>query len=139
MYCAHATKVTPSSGSASGMQATVKRLKVICGANTSYLADGEWIGDKTPLTLCDIRVSPNNSVKPNIGASELSEALAKVLPFTAKDEARPVLACVKFEAKDGKLRLVSADGFRLAVVTLDYDDGEGEALINTIFILSGYH
>ena len=29
----------------------------------------------------------------------------------------------------GKLKLVSADGFRLAVVTLDYD-GEGQALIN---------
>jgi len=123
-------KVTPSNGSASGTQATVKRLKVICGANTSYLADGEWIGDKTPLTLCDIRVSPNNSVKPNIGASELSEALAKVLPFTAKDDNRPVLQCVNFIAKDGKLTLVSADGFRLAMISLDYDDGEGEALIN---------
>jgi len=33
-------------------------------------------------------------------------------------------------AKDGKLTLVSADGFRLAVVNLDYDDGEGQALIN---------
>jgi DNA polymerase III sliding clamp (beta) subunit (PCNA family) len=52
------------------------------------------------------------------------------LPFTAKDDARPVLACVNFEAKEGKLTLVSADGFRLAVVTLDYDDEEGQALIN---------
>jgi DNA polymerase III sliding clamp (beta) subunit (PCNA family) len=33
-------------------------------------------------------------------------------------------------AKEGKLTLVSADGFRLAIVTLDYDDGEGHALIN---------
>ncbi len=124
-------KVTPSNGSASGSQATVsKRLKVICGANTSYLANNEWIGDKMPLTLCDVRVSPCNSVKPNLGAVELSEALARVLPFTANDENRPILQCVKFEAKDGKLRLVSADGFRLAVVSLDYDDGEGQALIN---------
>ena len=53
-----------------------------------------------------------------------------MLPFTAKDENRPILQCVKFEAKDGKVRLVSADGFRLAVVTLDYDDGEGQVLIN---------
>ena len=29
-----------------------------------------------------------------------------------------------------KLTLVSADGFRLAVVTLDYDGEEGEALVN---------
>jgi len=122
-------KVVPSS--ASGSQANGhKVLKVICGANTSYLADNEWIGEKTPFTLCDVRVSPNNSVKPNVGVSELAEALARVLPFTAKDdEARPVLACVNFIAKDGKLTLVGADGFRLAIISLDYD-GDGQALIS---------
>ena len=114
-------KVTPA-GSASESQANGhKRLKVICGANTSYLADSDWIGDKTPLTLCEVRVSPNNTVKPNVGTIELSEALARVLPFTATDDARPVLSCVNFIAKEGKLILVSADGFRLAVVTLDYE------------------
>jgi len=124
-------KMIPSNGSASGSQATGnKGLKVICGANTSYLADNEWIGEKTPLTLCDVRVSPNNSVKPNIGASELSEALSRVLPFTATDDARPILQCVNFVAKEGKLTLVSADGFRLALISLDYDDGEGQALIS---------
>jgi DNA polymerase-3 subunit beta len=123
-------KVIPSNGSASGSQANGhKRLKVICGANTSYLADSEWIGDKTPMSLCDVRVSPNNSVKPNIGSLELSEALSRVLPFTATDDDRPVLACVSLVAKDGKLTLVSADGFRLAVTSLDYDE-EGQALIN---------
>jgi len=133
-------KVIPSNGSASGSQATGKRLKVICGANTSYLADSDWLkeatatkrGSKggTPLTFCEVRVSPSNTVKPNVGANELTEALNRVLPFTAKGDDRPVLACVKFEAKDGKLALVSADGFRLAVVSLDYADGEGQALIN---------
>jgi len=123
-------KVLPSNGSASGSQATGKRLRVICGANTSYLADNEWIGDKTPLTLCDVRVSPSNSVKPNVGANELAEALARVIPFTARDDNRPILQCVNFVAKDGKLTLISADGFRLAVISLDYDDGEGQALIN---------
>jgi len=123
-------KVIPSNGSASGSQATVKRLKVICGANISTIGDSEWIGDKTPLTLCEVRVSPSNSVKPNVGTVELADALARVLPFTATDDARPVLQCVNFVAKDGKLILVSADGFRLAIVPLDYDDGEGHALIN---------
>ena len=117
-------KVIPSNGSASGVQAIEKRLKVICGANTSYLADNEWIGDKTPLTLCQVRVSPGNSVKPNIGVTELAETLARLLPFTARDDNRPVLQCVNFEAKDGKLTLVGADGFRLAVTSLDYDDGK---------------
>jgi hypothetical protein len=123
-------KVTPCAGSASGSQATSRRLKVICGANTAYLQDMAWVGEKVPLTLCEVRVSPNNSVKPNIGSLELAEALNRVLPFTAKDDTRPVLSCVNFEAKDGKLTLVSADGFRLAVVSLDYEDGEGQALIS---------
>ena len=123
-------KVIPSNGSASGSQATIKRLKVICGTNTSTIADSEWIGDNTPLTLCDVRVSPSNSVKPNVGANELAEALARVLPFATKDDARPVLQCVNFVAKEGKLTLVSADGFRLAIISLDYDEGEGQALIS---------
>ncbi|MBA7604505.1 hypothetical protein ES703_11629 [subsurface metagenome] len=123
-------KVVPSNGSAGESQAIGKRLKVVCGANTSYLADLDWIGDKTPLNFCEVRVSPSNSVKPNIGASELADTLARVLPFTAKDEARPILQCVNFIAKEGKLTLVGADGFRLAVTSLDFDDGEGQALVN---------
>jgi len=123
-------KVIPDA-SASGSQANGhKRLKVICGANTSYLAENEWIGDKTPMTICNVRVSPSNSVKPNVGASELADALNRVLPFTAKDDARPILQCVNLIAKEGKLTLVSSDGFRLAIISLDYDDGEGQALIN---------
>jgi DNA polymerase-3 subunit beta len=123
-------KVIPSNGSASGTQANGhKRLKVICGSNTSYLADNEWIGEKTPLTLCEVRVSPSNAVTPNVGTAELAEALARVLPFTAREDDRPVLQSVLFTAKDGKLTLVSADGFRLAVIGLDCDV-EGQALIN---------
>jgi len=124
-------KVVPSSnGNASGLRVADKRLKVICGANTSYLDDMAWVGEKTPLTLCDVRVSPSNTVKPNMGAIELSEALNRVLPFTTKEDNRPVLQCVHFEAKEGKLTLVGADGFRLAVVSLDYDEAEGQTLIS---------
>jgi DNA polymerase-3 subunit beta len=121
-------KIVPDSGSASEVRTSDKRLKVTCGSHTSYLEDSAWIGEKTPMTLCEVRISPNRTVKPNIGGLELSEALNRVLPFTAKEDNRPVLQCVLFRAKEGKLTLVSADGFRLAVVTLDYD-GEGEALI----------
>jgi len=124
-------KVVPTAnGNASGVRVTGKKLKVVCGANTSYLDDLVWIGDKTPMTIADVRVSPDNAVRPNIGSLELSEALNRVLPFTAKDDNRPVLQCVNFTAKEGKLKLVSADGFRLAVVTLDYDEGEGQALVS---------
>jgi len=64
-----------------------------------------------------------------MGSLELAEALTRVLTFTAKEDNRPVLQCVLFKAGEGKLKLVSADGFRPAVVTLDYD-GEGQVLIN---------
>ncbi|MPL89229.1 hypothetical protein SDC9_35262 [bioreactor metagenome] len=124
-------KVVPSSnGDASGLRVADKRLKVVCGANTSYLDDMAWVGDKTPLTLCDVRVSPSNTVKPNLGALELSEALSRVVPFTAKEDNRPVLQSVLFKVADGKLTLVSADGYRLAVVKLDFDGDEGQVLIN---------
>ncbi|QYY58803.2 DNA polymerase III subunit beta [Dehalococcoides mccartyi] len=103
---------------------------MVCGANTSYLDDMAWVGDKTPLTLCDVRVSPSNTVKPNLGALELSEALSRVVPFTAKEDNRPVLQSVLFKVADGKLTLVSADGYRLAVVKLDFDGDEGQVLIN---------
>jgi len=125
-------KIVPSTnGSASGERASDKRLKVVCGANTSYLEDTAWVGDKTPMSFAEVRISPNNTVKPNIGSIELAEALNRVLPFTATDDKRPVLQCVKFVGGEGKLKLVSADGFRLAEVTLDFDeDIEGQVLIN---------
>jgi len=122
-------KVAPFNDSASETQAVSKRLKVVCGANISQLDDGAWIGDNTPMTLCEVRVTSRNAVTPNIGSLELAEALSRVLPFTATEDTRPVLQCVLFTAKEGKLTLVSADGFRLAVVSLDYD-GEGEVLIS---------
>ncbi len=124
-------KIVPANGSASESQTNGhKRLKVVCGANTSYLDDMAWVGEKTPLTLCDVRVSPSNTVKPNLGALELSEVLSRVLPFTAREDNRPVLQCVLFKVAEGKLTMVSADGFRLAVVKLDFDGDEGQVLIN---------
>jgi hypothetical protein len=118
----------PANGADSESHSIGKRLKVICGSNTSYLEDMAWVGDKTPMTIAEVRVSPNNSVKPNIGNVELAEALNRTLPFTATEDNRPVLQCVLFKAGEGKLKLVSADGFRLAVQTIDFD-GEGQALI----------
>ncbi len=121
-------KVVPANGADSESHGIGKRLKVICGSNTSYLEDMAWIGEKTPMTIAEVRVSPNNTVKPNIGNVELAEALNRTLPFTATEDNRPVLQCVLFKAGEGKLKLVSADGFRLAVQSIDFD-GEGQALI----------
>jgi DNA polymerase-3 subunit beta len=125
-------KIVPgaANGNASEAQVADKRLKVVCGASTSFLSEMAWIGENTPFSLAEVRISPDNTVKPNLGSLELSEALTRVLPFTTKDDARPTLQCVLFRAKEGKLALVAADGFRLAIVNLDYDDGEGEVLIH---------
>ena len=69
-------KVVPASVDASGTQVNGhKKLKVVCGANTSYLDDLAWIGDKTPMTIADVRVSPDNAVKPNIGSTKQSATL----------------------------------------------------------------
>jgi DNA polymerase-3 subunit beta len=134
----NAVKVIPANGSASESQTTAKRLKVICGSHTSCISDKAWVkepsgkgkGKATPLTFAEVRICPSNTVKPNVGSLELAEALNRVLPFTAKDDKRPVLSCVNLEAKEGKLTLVSADGFKLAVVRLDYDEGQGQVLIS---------
>ena len=122
-------KVTPANGSDSETHTAEKRLRVVCGDSTGYLSDSEFIGDNTPMTICQVKVCPSNSVKPNVGATELADVLARVLPFVAKEDTRPTLQCVNFVAKDGKLTLVAADGYRLAIESLDYDDGEGHALI----------
>jgi len=123
-------KVIPANGSASGLQANGKGLKVVCGNHQSYISDGAWLKDKTPFTFCQVRVSPSYAVMPNLGGNELAEALSRVLPFTDADDARPVLQCVKVVQKDGKLTLIAADGFTLGEISLDFEAGEAEALIN---------
>ncbi len=67
---------------------------------------------------------------PNLGGNELAEALSRVLPFTDADDARPILQCVKVVQKDDKLTLIAADGFTLGELSLDFEAGEAEALIN---------
>jgi len=123
-------KVVPANGNASGVQVTDKGLKVVCGSHQSYIPDGAWIKDKMPFTFTQIRVSSCNAVMPNLGSVELAEALARVLPFTASDDSRAVLQCVKLNIKDSKLTLVSSDGYRLAIANLYFDGDEGEALIH---------
>jgi hypothetical protein len=123
-------KVIPANGSASGLQANGKGLKVVCGNHQSYITDGAWLKDKTPFSFCQVRISPSYAVMPNLGGNELAEALSRVLPFATTDDARPILQCVKVAQKDGKLTLIGADGFTLGENSLDFEAGEAEALIN---------
>jgi len=123
-------KVTPNAG-ASEAQASEKGLRVVCGSNTGYLEARAWITEKIAMSdTCEVRISPYVSVFPNLGSLELSEALSRVIPFASgKKDERPVLKCIRFAQSDGKLTLTATDGFRLAEVTLDFENGEGEALI----------
>ncbi len=107
-----------------------KGIRIVCGANTSILSDSEWIGENTPMSLCQIRVSPNNSISPNVGASELADALSRVMPFAATKDDRPIFQAVNFSAKEGKLTMTGADGFTLAINHLDIDEQTGQALIS---------
>jgi hypothetical protein len=129
-------KIVPGNGDASGSQVIGKGIKVVCGSYQGYIANEAWvIKDKTEFTRSQIHVSPRNVVMPNLGSIELAEALARVLPFTTSEESKPALQCVKLEVKDGNLTLVSADGFRLAVISLNFANGEDwEALIHRDYI-----
>ena len=123
-------KVIPANGNASGEQAIGKALKVVCGNHQSYIPNTAWLKESTPFTLCQVKVSPSYAVMPNLGANELAEALSKVIPFAATGDDRPVLACVKVAQRDDKLLLIAADGFTLGEISLDFEAGEAEALIN---------
>ena len=105
-------------------------LKIVCGDNEASIPNGAWLGKDTPHSYCQIKVSPDTAISPNIGSIELAEALARVIPFATTDDARPVLRCVKVTQKEGKLILATADGFRLAMATLDFGDGDGDVLVN---------
>jgi len=122
-------KIVPGNGNASGVQVTDKGVKVICGSHESYLPDRAWIKDKIPYTFSQIRVSPCNAVMPNLGSVELAEVLSKVLPFASTDDSRKVLQTIRFYQREGKLTLTATDGFSLSEVSLNFDEGEGEALI----------
>lgn len=126
---ANVIKVVPFAGDASVSRITGKSLKVVCGTSTGYVSNNEWISDKTASGFCDLKVNPRYSILPNLGTLELAEALERALIFTSTESSRPVLQGVSFKAKGGKLELVSADGYRLAVITLDFN-GEGEAVIH---------
>lgn len=119
-------KIVPASPAGNGD----KLLKVVCGATTSTLSDGVWIGEKTPQSFADVIVSPSNIVNPNMSSLELAEAISRVLPFTSVDENRAVLQNVLFKAGGGNLELIASDGFSLAIQRLDYADGEGQVLVH---------
>ncbi|MEM4726433.1 MAG: DNA polymerase III subunit beta, partial [Nitrososphaerales archaeon] len=125
-------KIVPC-GSASELRAAQRGLKVICGANISYLEDGAWVTEAIRLgEICQVRVTSKNRVMPNLGALELAEALSRVIPFAESGkEARQIFKCLRFVKKEGKPTIIATDGYRLAEAKLDFEDGESEVLVDS--------
>jgi len=72
-----------------------------------------------PLNFIDYRESATQELTGIvIDSRELIKALSFVLPCVATEQSRPVLNCILFESGNNELKLVAADGFRLAVDTL---------------------
>lgn len=65
-----------------------------------------------------------------INSQVLIRALNYTLPCSAIEETRPVLHALLFEFSDNSLKLVGADGFRLATITLDIQGN-----LNTSFLV----
>jgi len=62
-----------------------------------------------------------------LDAAALRKALGRVRHAVAGDEARPVLTTVAFQADGESLRLVAADNYRLATMTIDVASGSVES------------
>ncbi|MCX6006858.1 MAG: DNA polymerase III subunit beta [Chloroflexi bacterium] len=125
-------KVAPSNGNASESQTAHKGIRLVCGANTSFIPDDAWLtGNNRFDGHCQIRISRHNVVVPNLGGLELVEALLRVIPFAEKPNGtKPILRCVKFAQKDGKLSLITCDGYRLAIAALDLEDSDNDILVD---------
>jgi DNA polymerase-3 subunit beta len=64
----------------------------------------------------------------SLDAASLKDAVSQVAFAAAQDDSRPVLAGVLLRLEGGKLTLAAADGFRLAVRTVEIPEGAEQEL-----------
>ena len=84
-------KVTPSNGSASESQTARKGIRLVCGANTSYIPDEAWLTERNRFNgHCRIRVRRHNVVMPNLTP----------VRYRAAYEIYPGKACIAESATD---------------------------------------
>jgi DNA polymerase III subunit beta len=93
-----------------------------------HLACGRYEANVAGIDADDFPPVPAVSGGPKFGipANILKEAINQVVFAAAPDDTRPVLAGVLLRLANGTLTLAAADGFRLAVRTLDLPDGAPE-------------
>jgi len=103
----------------------------------AHLASGRFEANISGIDAEDFPPIPSvgGGASLRLKASVLKDAIQSVVFAAAADDSRPVLAGVLVTAKDGKLTLAAADGFRLAVRKVDLGEqgaggtseaGEGE-------------
>ena len=99
-------------------------LVIECGRSRSHIVGAP--ADEFPP---DPPVNGQSSLA--LDTRELSRVVDSVIHAAGKDESRPVLTGTLLEYKPGQLRLVAADGFRLAIAksTITSDNGADIAAV----------
>jgi hypothetical protein len=115
----------------------VKGIKLVCGSSQGFIEANGYTNDKMPMTFCNLSIESQYSVEPNIGASELGEAVKRVLPFVctnkAKLEAEPITGCLRLLANGKELSIAGTDKFKLGILRLPFS-GTGQAVISAVEI-----
>ena len=94
------------------------------GALEAHLHDARAVAH---TLLTEHPRSETSMTRVTLPAPALAAALDQVLPAVSRDAEEPVLGCVLVEARDGSLRLVATDRYRLAVRDLVPDAGGDQA------------
>ncbi len=95
-----------------------RQVKLVCARNEATI--GGMDADDFPP------IPPVEGDALDLDAKMLREAIAQVVFSAATDDSRPVLTGVDLVVEGNKLTLAAADGFRLAVRTLDLKKKVGE-------------
>jgi DNA polymerase-3 subunit beta len=98
--------------------------------HTMHLTCGRFSANIKGIDAEDFPAIPTVSDAPiyTLPPALLKECIQSVVFAAAPDDSRPVLAGVLVTLKDGKLTLAAADGFRLAVRSVELTEAHPEAL-----------
>jgi len=96
-------------------------LTVVCDRQRAGFSTYD-VDDYPPMPRVD-------AVTCQLAAEKLRAGLGRAVIAAAKQDTRPVLHGVAFQFSEDGLRLVGADGFRLAVVKVDAEVSEGSYVV----------
>jgi len=99
--------------------------------HTMHLTCGRFTANIKGIDAEDFPAIPTVSDAPmySLPPAVLKECIQSVAFAAAPDESRPVLSGVLVTLKDGQLTLAAADGFRLAVRSVELTEAHPEALL----------